>query len=170
MEFGKINEHIMIGNILKCVTAILCMFGFVANSFMIFKQFIDHKTITSQDVQKNAHLFLPSVTVCGLSGFKDKMDQYDDLELDNYLQKTLDLEEILSAVTDPLDHTTFLQELYENATLWKITTTYSPYKGRCHTINYNQEVKKFNFLLLFRQSYSNTPFQINIKVTFYSIQ
>ena len=140
-ELGKINEHIKIKNVLKYAATILCMIGFVANSFMIFKQFIEHKTITSQDVQKNAYLFLPSVTICGLSGFKDKMDEYDDLELDNYHQKTLDLEEILIGITYPHGHSIILQEMYKNAMLWKITTTYSPFKGRCHTINYGQEVK-----------------------------
>ena len=134
------KERIKIGAILKCATSILCMIGFVANSFMIFKQFIEHKTVTTQDIQQNMYLFLPSMTICSLSGFKDKMDEYDDLELENYFKKTLALEEILVGVTDTFGNTTVLQELYENPTLWKITTTYSPFKGRCHTIKYNQEV------------------------------
>ena len=148
MEFGKIDEHTKVTKILKCATAILCMIGFVANSFMIFKQFIDNKTVTSQDVQKNAYLVLPSVTICGLSGFKDKMEEYDDLELENYHQKTIDLEEILMNIMDPLGYTVPVWKLYENATFWKITTTYSPFKGRCHTINYKQEVNKLNIFII----------------------
>ena len=146
------NEHIKIGFIFKCASAILCMIGFVANSFMIFKQFIEHKTVTSQDIQQNMYLFLPSMTICSLSGFKDKMDGYDDIELENYLQNTLALDEILVDVTDTFENTSVLQEMYENSTLWKITTTYSPFKGRCHTIKYNQEVKKLNIFI----SYATT--------------
>jgi hypothetical protein len=77
------------------------------------------------------------------------MDEYDDLELENYHQKTLDLKEILISILDPYGYTTWilLGEPYENDTLWKITTTYSPFKGRCHTINYNLEVKNVTSLL-----------------------
>ena len=80
------------------------------------------------------------MTICSLSGFKEKMDEYDDLELENYFKKTLALEEILVGVTDTFGNSALLQELYENPTLWNITTTYSLFKGRCHTIKYNQEV------------------------------
>ena len=121
--------------VLKAATFLICLAGFVGNSFMIFKQFISKQTITSQDVQINDELVLPSFTICSLSGFKEKMNKYRDLELDDFHNKTLELDEILLWVEDLT-----IDELRENTTTWEITTTYGPYKGRCHTIRYIPKV------------------------------
>ena len=111
---------------------------------MIFKQFISGKTITTQDLQKNVNLTLPSVTLCRRSGFKEKIDEYEDLEIADYLNNTLALEEILTDIKDPLktgdDGWTTLNDIKKNDKHWKITTTYSMNRGRCYTIQYKQEV------------------------------
>ena len=86
--------------------------------------------------------------MCSLSGFKEEMDDFKDLELENYLKKTLDLEEILYGYGYKVsndDH----EYLYANLTmmkaskaLWKFTTTYSKFKGRCHTLTYQEPVRQ----------------------------
>ena len=127
---------------LKAITGILCMVGFFGNSFYIFEQFIGHKTITSQNLKKYEMLALPSMTICSASGFKKTMDDPGDLELDSYLDRTIDIDEVLVDAEDNGGRWT-LEEMYKNATMWKRTTTYSSFKGRCHTIQYKKEVENF---------------------------
>ena len=126
--------------LVKLATIFLCIGGFIGNSYMIFTQFIGKKTITSQNVENNDGLLLPSITICSLSGFKEEMDEYEDLELENYLNKTLDFAEIFYGYYD-VEYTYYsLESMKSNSTLMKITTTYSQYKGRCHTLTYNKLV------------------------------
>ena len=120
---------------LKFLTRIICFGGFVGNSFVIFKQFIGGKTLTSYDVQKNTKLYLPSLTICSLSGYKEPMDDYGDIELERFLGKTLDLGEIIESV----DYTK-ITELPKVTKTWELTITYSQYKGTCHTIRYKKRV------------------------------
>ena len=137
---------------LKLITVALCLVAFVANSYIIFQQFLTGKTVTSNDVQKNARLFLPSITLCSLSGFKEEIDELADLELDEYLNKTTRLDEILIDVADSNDdhlsalnitELSFLNGVYEEPGKWKLLSTYSLFKGRCHTIEYNKEASNF---------------------------
>ena len=135
------NRHRKIISVVKVVTFFICLADFIANSYIIFTQFIGKKTITSQDVQNNDRLFLPSITICGLSGFKEEMDEYDDLMLENYLNKTFDLEEFLYGYYDDEDFI-YLDTMKADTSSWKFTTTYSQYKGRCHTLTYKKQVRR----------------------------
>ena len=121
--------------ILKAITGMLCLVGFFFNSFIIFKQFIENETVTSSKLQKNSKLFLPSVTICGFNGYKQLAKSYSDFGMKNYINNTISLNEIL---LDKLDH----EETNINDTVsrWKVTTTYSAYRGRCYTIEYIKEV------------------------------
>ena len=67
---------------------------------MSFKVFIGKQTITSQDQQHNEELALPSLTICSLSGYKKKISKYQDFDLKNYLNNTLELDEILLSVDE----------------------------------------------------------------------
>ena len=119
----------------KFLTRIICFGGFVGNSFVIFKQFIGGKTLTSYDVQKNTKLYLPSFTICSLSGYKEPMDDYGDIELERFLRQTLDLAEVIESVDQ-----TKITEMYRDTKTWELTTTYSQFKGACHTIRYKNKV------------------------------
>ena len=119
----------------KFLTRIICFGGFVGNSFVIFKQFIGGKTLTSYDVQKNTNLYLPSLTICSLSGFNEPMDDYRDLELESFLNKTLDLGEVITLVNNKK-----ITEIFKDTKTWDLTTTYSQFKGACHTIRYKNKV------------------------------
>ena len=141
------HRHILLT--VKVLSVIACLIAFITNSSAIFIQFIDMKTITSQDVEHNNELLLPSITMCSLSGFKEEMDEFKDLELENYLNKTLDLEEILGGYYDFDNTNNSIEDSFVNLTtmkantaLWKFTTTYSQFQGRCHTLSYRKPVRQ----------------------------
>ena len=140
MEGAEINKSKKLLIFLKVTTGILCIVGFVANSFCIFEQFIGHKKITSQNEKMFEKFSFPSVTICSPSGFKKEMNDPGDLELDIYLNRTIGLNEVLVDAGDTEGYWT-VDEMYKDATMWKITTTYSSFKGRCHTMQYKKEVE-----------------------------
>ena len=119
--------------ILKAITGMLCLVGFFFNSFIIFKQFIENETVTSSKLQKNSKLFLPSVTICGFNGYKRVAQSYSDFSMENYINNTIGLNEILLG---KMDH----DDTNDTIAKWKITTTYSAYRGRCYTIEYIKQV------------------------------
>ena len=142
---GKKNIYLVI---LKAIVMLLCLFGFIANSFIIFKQFIGKETVTSYKIQDSSELRLPSVTLCGYSGFKRIVKSYDDLKHDRYINNTIDVNEILMEVIDNDNNSitapysmTFEGPIYDKSRNWKIKTTYSAYRGRCYTIEYRKKVK-----------------------------
>ena len=121
--------------LIKPISFFACVAGFFCNTFMIFKQFIGRQTISSYDVQKNDELSLPSFTICGRTGYKEEISKYQDLQLDNYLDKTFELEEIVGSIEGIT-----VKELRQNKTSWEVTTTYNQNKGRCYTITYIPKV------------------------------
>ena len=131
----EIKERVWIT--IKIVTFIICLAGFAGNSFMSFKVFIGKQTITSQDLQHNEELALPSLTICSRSGYKRKISKYQDFELDNYLNNTLELDEILLSVDEMT-----IEQIKKNTMLWEVTTTYSLFRGRCYTIRYIPKVNE----------------------------
>ena len=121
--------------VIKTATFMICLAGFVANSSMIVKQFIGKQTITSQNLEHNKELYLPSFTICSPRGYKEKIKKFQDLKLNNYLEKTLGLDEVLFRVNEMT-----IEKLIENTTFWQVTTTYARFKGCCHTIRYLKKV------------------------------
>ena len=137
----------------KTITFIICLAGFAWNSFTNFTQFIGKQTITTEDLQHNEELVLPSFTLCGISSFKEKVTNYQDLELNNYLNNTLELDEIFINVDGPVPMTHSipanvtsidLRQLKKMSTLWEVRTTFSQVRGRCHTIRYIPKVTKIS--------------------------
>ena len=121
---------------LKTTIGMLCLVGFFFNSFIIFKQFIENETVTSSKLQKNSKLFLPSVTICGFNGYKRVAQSYSDFSMENYINNTISLNEILLG---KMNH----DDTNDTIAKWKVTTTYSAYRGRCYTIEYIKQV--FNY-------------------------
>ena len=119
----------------KTIAFAFCLAGFVSNSFMIFKQFIGKKTITSQDIKHDNKLAVPSFTLCSLSGYKEKIIDYHGLTLKNYHNNTLELDETLISINGMA-----IKDRRHNSKLWDVKTTYSAFKGRCHTIGYKFKV------------------------------
>ena len=129
---------------LKFVVVILCLVGFVFNSYYIFKQFIGHQTVTSFNIQENLELYLPSITLCGASGYKEQVNQYSDLRIENYVNNTIGITEILVSNTPNENHAAgelpVQDTLFDELGQWRILTTYSAYRGRCYTIEYREKV------------------------------
>ena len=129
---------------LKIALIKLCFVGFFFNSFIIFKQFIGNETVTSTKIHENKELYLPSITLCGFSGFKRIVDDYSDLKLENYVKNTIELNEILITAFDN-DHDSInpkdlLVRRVNESNVWRIITTFSAYRGRCYTIEYRKKV------------------------------
>ena len=129
---------------LKITIILLCLVGFFFNSFIIFKRFIGNETLTSMKVQENKELRLPSITLCGFSGFKRIVDKYSDLKLENYVNNTIGLNEMLIEVYDNdqnvFEAKSINKPIFGESNVWKITTIYSAYRGRCYTIEYRKKV------------------------------
>ena len=129
---------------LKFVVVILCLVGFVFNSYYIFKQFIGHQTVTSFNIQENADLYLPSITLCGTSGYKEQVNEYSDLRIENYVSNTIGITEILVSnkknESDMPGELPVQDTLFDELGQWRILTTYSAYRGRCYTIEYREKV------------------------------
>ena len=135
---------------LKMTLMLMCFVGFFFNSFIIFKQFIGNETVTSTKIHENKELYLPSITLCGFSGFKRIVDDYSDLKLENFVNNTIELSEILITAFDTeqnsIDPKDVLEHNGNKTNPWKIRTTFSAYRGRCYTIEYR---KKVSTLILF---------------------
>ena len=132
---SEVKERVWIT--IKTVTFIICLAGFAGNSLMSFKVFIGKQTITSQDQQHHEELSLPSLTICSLSGYKKRISKYQDFDLNNYLNNTLELDEIILSV----DGMT-IEQIKKNRTFWEVTTTYNLFRGRCYTIRYIPKVSE----------------------------
>ena len=134
---------------LKIMITLLCLIGFCFNSYIIFKQFVGNETLTSHKIEENFDLYLPSITLCGPSGFKTAVEKYSDLELEYYLNNTVDLKDMLINVYDRDNNyieAKFVEGKISNvdkSDIWKITTTYSAYRGRCYTIEYRKKVRYY---------------------------
>ena len=129
---------------LKMIIMLLCLVGFFFNSFIIFKRFIGNETVTSMKIQENKELYLPSITLCGFSGFKRIINQYSDLKLENFVNNTVDLNEMLITAFDNDNNAVVAKDIdrpkLDKSDVWKITTTYSAYRGRCYTLEYTKKV------------------------------
>ena len=120
---------------LKIITLILCIVGFICNSLVIFKQFIGKKTVTSSDILLNTKMLLPSLTMCSRSAFREKVTKYSDLDLQAYRANTITLDELGYGVMD--------DERKCDPEMFAIKEIYTLHRGRCFTIEYKKEVKKF---------------------------
>ena len=56
----------------KTFTVLFCIAGFTFNSLVSFKQFFEHETVTTIDIRNEKQLPLPSITLCGNTGFNKK--------------------------------------------------------------------------------------------------
>ena len=96
---------------------------------------------------EHSRLFLPSITMCGLSGFREDVTEYAGLELDSYLNNTINLDELLYSIEDNdgnlLTIEPFFGTMSDKSGMWKISTTYSAYRGRCYTLEYQKAVHKY---------------------------
>ena len=78
----------------KAIFVLLCLSGFVSNSYLLFTQFIEGSTILSTDLKApdDGKLQAPSILVCGKPSFK-KVQL--DAKVSDFEENSLKLEEFL---------------------------------------------------------------------------
>ena len=136
-------------NCLKLITTISCVIGFVLNSMVIFRHFVENKTITSINKELHSKLPFPSLTVCSGNAFKTRITSFDDLTMEKFKNNTVELMDLIAYVYTISDsgiyensftiYDEFNGESY-NSDTWHISTVYSQYRGRCYTIEFRKEV------------------------------
>ena len=136
---------------LKMASIVLCILGFVGNSYLTFQQYIGEQTLIIHDNEPNSKLLIPSFTLCGHEGFRKENSDVSDLEINNYISNTFSLNEIVYCIRDEYKSNFKVsnctgEPLFkidpEKPNKWKLTTTYSAWRGRCYTIEYLQKVSK----------------------------
>ena len=128
----------------KTFTVLFCIAGFTLNSLASFKHFFEHETVTTIDIKTDKQLSLPSITLCGNTGFKKENNNYFSHNLKHYLKNTLTFDNLIECIKEngqlyrPKDPTTECE--YSVNTSFRISTTYSAFRGRCYTLEYLNEV------------------------------
>ena len=143
-EYNKKRKCCML---LRVITVIFCISGFICNSFIIFKQYIGEETVTSNNIEVNSELLFPSLTICGRHGFNEENNNLSSLELERYIHNTINIDEIIYCVQDQYSICVKCNcsgnPLLDLASeKWKLSTTYSAYRGRCYTIEYRRKVNR----------------------------
>ena len=134
---------------LRLITTISCVIGFVLNSMVIFRHFVENKTITSINKELHSKLPFPSLTVCSSTAFKTRITSFDGLTMEKFKNNTMELMDLIAYVYTISDtgiyenslniYDEFNGERY-NSDTWHISTVYSQYRGRCYTIEFRKEV------------------------------
>ena len=122
----------------------LCAAGFIANSYIIFENFVEDKTIVSQNVQENEKLFFPCIIICGQ--YKEPVNEYGDFDVGIYANNTASLDDILIHVIyfgDNFSKSSRITvgDLITSKDLWKISIINSQWQGRCYSLQYLTKVR-----------------------------
>ena len=79
----------------KAFITLLCALGFLFNSSKFLKNFFEGSKVVSQHIEQTTSLHLPSITICNDTPYKKSITKLVDLELEKYLENTMNLDEIL---------------------------------------------------------------------------
>ena len=137
----------------KIVGTVLCYLGCVLNSMKILSNLFKQSKVVSTNIKTYPSLFLPSLTVCNATAFKETIDDFQDLELDNFLDNTLNLDEILEDLSfeasykEDIDDFEIhnLTDIFNSSSSLSISQIYSFLKGRCYTFDINRKVPKLRW-------------------------
>ena len=132
--------------IAKALFVLICLCGFVCNSYLIFSQFIEGRTILSNDLKspENGMLQAPSILVCGKMSFEDNII---NTNLSEFEENSLKLSEFLEAAyffshVDRLDN-----QLAEDVIdQWR--PFYTAFYGTCHKLEVRKLVRKKIFVAI----------------------
>ena len=84
--------------VFKLITLLCCVVGFILNSLLIFQHFIESKTVTTSNLERKSKLHLPSITICSPNGFKEKIFTVDGITLENYINNTIELKDMVNSI------------------------------------------------------------------------
>ena len=132
--------------IAKALFVLFCLSGFFCNSYLIFAQFIEGKTILSNDLKspENGMLQAPAILVCGKMSFEQNIL---NTNLSEFTENSLKLNEFLENSyffnhVDRLDN-----PLSEDVTdQWQ--PFYTAFYGTCHKLEVGKMVRKQIFIAI----------------------
>ena len=126
--------------LLKLVTTVVCLVGFIFNSYAIFDQFVGGKTLLSSDIQPSANdkLTFPAIVICNSVAFKTRKLSSN---LSDYIDNTLKLKEffadwhLMSVTSDGTIEAVDIDQEFK--------PIYTAYYGTCYCLNTRFEVGRF---------------------------
>lgn len=119
------------------ITRWIIFLSLLFGSFLtIYQNFIvwkSNKTTTSSDLQyHDSGLELPSITICNKTGYKNT-DMSSNIDWQTFMKNTLDLKDFLVGMQNLDDSPRDFK--------YKIRTTFSLFKGRCYTFEFQGKFK-----------------------------
>lgn len=141
-DFESMSQLDGLAVTIKVFLTILFVGCFVFNSFQIFLKFSEGETTTVIDIidVEEGKMFYPVMTFCNKDGYKTEATDISDLE--EYLNKTYDFEEIFEDFGIPSSYM-----FNEMITFKEYESTFTPFRGRCYTYRYPEKVLKTLFLM-----------------------
>ena len=131
---------------IKSCAALICVALFIANSYVIFKQFASHNTILAAKYIEEETLRFPTLIFCNASAYKNP--KFPDFRLDSYLNNTIALSDFLIAITQPdkngeagvIENEEILYNSTHSSVNITIEAIRSYYRGNCFKVEYRKEV------------------------------
>ena len=131
---------------IKLCAALICVALFIANSYVIFKQFASHNTILAAKFVEEDTLRFPTLIICNASAYKNP--KFPDFRLDSYLNNTIALSDFLIAITQPdkngeagvIENEKMLYNSTYSSVNITIEAIRSYYRGNCFKVEYRKKV------------------------------
>ena len=132
---------------LRAVTLLLCLTGFVLNSYETFNKYFKQATLVLSSTQHwKTELPLPVFVLCNISAFKETPANSSIWRASQYLDMTRNPKEILSNIHlyNPTSKSILL-----NPSSYTTEELRTVYFGRCLTIKLtNNVLKKLSFIVM----------------------
>ena len=133
--------------ILKSFVTLICLAFFIENSYEIFKQYFSKKTILAADYDIQQNISFPDFIICNFSAYKHA--KIPRLDFDSYMNNTMNLSDVLIAITHPdigsgagnIDNE---ESLYNSRVVSEhiyIEQIFSYYRGNCYKLRYKRKVR-----------------------------
>ena len=132
--------------VIKSCAAFICVALFIANSYVIFKQFASHNTILATNYIEEEKLRFPTLIICNASAYKNP--KFRDFSLESYLNNTISLSDFLIAITQPdkngesgvIENEVILYNSTYCSDNITIEAIRSEYRGNCFKVEYKKKV------------------------------
>ena len=131
---------------IKSCAALICVALFIANSYVIFKQFASHNTILAAKYIEEETLRFPTLIICNASAYKNP--EFPDFRLGSYLNNTIALSDFLIAITQPdknkeagcMENEAILYNNTYSSNNITVEAIRSYYRGNCFKVEYIKKV------------------------------
>ena len=143
-ESSDIMSQDQKNKVAKAIIILVCLSAFASNSYLIFSQFIQEKTILSIDLitAENDMLQAPPILVCGKTSFKNVQL---DASISDFEENSIKLSEFMVSslfVSGSFSHS----KVKDVSDLWQ--TFYTVYFGSCHKLELQDMVSEGLFSIV----------------------